>query len=210
MAGEIVEAREPPSPPRAWWLRVPAVLLGPRPVFFALRDDDDDDVAARSEPLLLVIWLAGIAAVLATPTAATLLDNPSTTRRSLAIWAFVAGGVLRRRRATSPSGSRSSSACACSGASATSGARARRSASRSCPLAALARSSLLPLAPRALRRGHLPRGRRGRGNGRERPTRAAARVRGWSLVLLVIGVRVDARMDAGRARSAASPRRSRS
>jgi hypothetical protein len=63
-------------------------------VFFALRDeDDDDDVAARSEPLLLVIWLAGIAAVLATPTAADLLDDPDYDSTLLAIWAFIAGGV---------------------------------------------------------------------------------------------------------------------
>ena len=93
MAGEIVEAREPPSPPRAWWLRVPAVLLSPRPVFFALREDEDDDVAARSEPLLLVIWMAGIAAVLATPTAADILDQPEYDTMLLAIWAFVAGGL---------------------------------------------------------------------------------------------------------------------
>ena len=93
MAGEIVEAREPLSPSRAWWLRVPAVLLSPRPVFFALREDDDDDVAARSEPLLLVIWLAGIASVLATPTAADILDQPEYDTILLAIWAFIAGGL---------------------------------------------------------------------------------------------------------------------
>jgi hypothetical protein len=93
MASEIVEAHDLLSPSRAWWLRVPAVLLSPRPVFFALREDDDDDVAARSEPLLLVIWMAGIAAVLATPTAADLLDQPEYDTILLAIWAFVAGGL---------------------------------------------------------------------------------------------------------------------
>src|SRR5262245_15256808 len=81
------------SPTRAWWLRVPATLLGPRSVFFALREEDDDDVAARSEPLLLVIWLAGIAAVLATPTASGLLDDPDYDSMLLAIWAFIAGGL---------------------------------------------------------------------------------------------------------------------
>jgi len=93
MASEIVEAHEPLSPSRAWWLRVPAVLLSPRPVFFALREDDDDDVAARSEPLLLLVWMAGIAAVLATPTAADILDQPEYDTILLAIWAFVAGGL---------------------------------------------------------------------------------------------------------------------
>ncbi len=73
---------------------MPGVLLGPRPVFFALREeDDDDDVAARAEPLLLVIWLAGAAAVLATPTASGILDNPDYDAALLAIWAFIAGGI---------------------------------------------------------------------------------------------------------------------
>jgi hypothetical protein len=81
------------SPERAWWLRVPAVLLSPRPVFFALRDDDPDDVSARSEPVLLLVWMAGAASVLATPTAGGLLDKPDYDALVLAIWAFVAGGI---------------------------------------------------------------------------------------------------------------------
>jgi hypothetical protein len=93
VASETIEARQALSPSRAWWLRVPAVLLSPRSVFFALREDDEDDVAARSEPLLLIIWLAGIAAVLATPTAADILDNPDYDSVLLAIWAFIAGGL---------------------------------------------------------------------------------------------------------------------
>jgi hypothetical protein len=94
VAFETVDASVELSPTRAWWLRVPATLLSPRSVFFALREeDDDDDVAARSEPLLLVIWLAGIATVLATPTAADLLDDPDYDSTLLAIWAFIAGGI---------------------------------------------------------------------------------------------------------------------
>lgn len=81
------------SPDRAWWLRVPAVLLSPKSVFFALREDDPDDVAARAEPILLVVWLAGAATVLATPTAAGLLDNADYDSMLLAVWAFIAGGV---------------------------------------------------------------------------------------------------------------------
>jgi hypothetical protein len=88
-----VDVQRELTPERAWWLRVPAVLLSPRSVFFALRDDDPDDVAARAEPLLLVIWLAGIAAVLATPTAADILDDPAYDTVLLGIWAFVAGGL---------------------------------------------------------------------------------------------------------------------
>jgi hypothetical protein len=92
----LLDATDAPrelSPTRAWWLRVPAVLVSPRPVFFALRGDDEDDVAARAEPLLALILLAGMAAVLATPTAADLLDNPEYDAILLAIWTFVAGAI---------------------------------------------------------------------------------------------------------------------
>jgi hypothetical protein len=92
VTSETVAAAEL-SPTRAWWLRVPAVLLAPRSVFFAIREDDEDDVAARGEPLLAIIWLAGMAAVLATPTASDILDNPEYDAILLAIWAFVAGGI---------------------------------------------------------------------------------------------------------------------
>jgi hypothetical protein len=81
------------SPERAWWLRVPAVLLSPRPVFYALREDDPDDVTARSEPILLVVLMAGAATVLATPTAGRLFDNPSYDPLLLAVWTFIAGGI---------------------------------------------------------------------------------------------------------------------
>jgi hypothetical protein len=81
------------SPDRAWWLRVPAVLLSPRSVFFALREEDPDDVAARSEPILLLLWLAGTAVVLASSTAGAILDDPDYDVLLLAIWAFVAGGI---------------------------------------------------------------------------------------------------------------------
>lgn len=81
------------SPDRAWWLRVPAVLLSPRPVFFALREEDPEDVAARSEPILLIVLLAGAAAVLSSSTAATLLDDPDYDPLLLAIWTFIAGGI---------------------------------------------------------------------------------------------------------------------
>ena len=93
MASETLEAHGELSSERAWWLRVPATLLSPRSVFFALREDDPDDVAARSEPLLLVILMAGIASVLSTPTAADLLDSPDYDGMLVAIWAFIAGGL---------------------------------------------------------------------------------------------------------------------
>ena len=80
-------------PDSAWWLRVPAVLLSPKSVFFALREEDPDDVAARSEPILLIVLLAGAATVLASPTAAGLLDDPDYDALLFAIWTFVAGGI---------------------------------------------------------------------------------------------------------------------
>lgn len=81
------------SPTRAWWLRVPAVLLSPRPVFFALRDDDEEDIGARAEPILAIVLLAGMAAVLATPAAADILDNPEYDAMLLAVWTFIAGAL---------------------------------------------------------------------------------------------------------------------
>jgi hypothetical protein len=81
------------SPDRAWWLRVPAALLSPRSVFFALREEDPDDVGARAEPILLIVWLAGIAGVLASPVTSTILDDSDYDPVLLAMWAFVAGGV---------------------------------------------------------------------------------------------------------------------
>lgn len=93
MASETVESGQEITPERAWWLRIPGVLVGPRPVFFALREDDPDDVSARAEPMLFVLWLAGAAAVLATPTAAALLDDRNYDAVLLAVWAFIAGGI---------------------------------------------------------------------------------------------------------------------
>ena len=85
--------RGQPAAERAWWLRVPALFLSPRSVFFALRKEDPEDVAARGEPLLLLVMLAGVASVLATPTAAGLLDKPEYDALLLMVWAFVAGGI---------------------------------------------------------------------------------------------------------------------
>ena len=131
MASDTVGASPELAPSRAWWLRVPAVLLSPRSVFFALREEDEDDVAARSEPLLLVIWLAGMASVLATPTAADILDDPEYDTVLLVVWTFIAGG-LYGVVGYFVLGLAIASACDSSEASATSDARDRRSGSRSC------------------------------------------------------------------------------
>src|SRR5437588_12342215 len=78
---------------RDWWLRTLLVLQRPRPVFVALRDDSKEAVGDRSEQVLLVVWLAGIAGVLTTGAAATLLDNNDYDGLLVAIWAFIAGGI---------------------------------------------------------------------------------------------------------------------
>ena len=81
------------NPDRQWWLRVPAVFLSPHSVFVALRNEDEDDVDARQEPILALILLAGIAGVLATSTAGTLLDDTEYDSLLVAIWAVIAGGI---------------------------------------------------------------------------------------------------------------------
>jgi hypothetical protein len=78
---------------RAWFLRVLLVLQSPRPVFAALRDDSDEAAEARQDAAGAIIWLAGIAAVLATTVAGTLLDDPVRGWAGLCIWAFFGGGL---------------------------------------------------------------------------------------------------------------------
>ena len=76
---------------RDWWLRTLLVLQRPRPVFVALRADSRDEAAERSEQVLLVIWLAGIAVLLVD--AADYFDESARDWLDLAIWAFLAGGI---------------------------------------------------------------------------------------------------------------------
>jgi hypothetical protein len=77
---------------RDWWLRTLLVLQRPRPVFVALRDDTREAAGDLAEPVLLVVWLAGIAAVLAD--AATYLNDPSRDGVDLALWVFLGGGIV--------------------------------------------------------------------------------------------------------------------
>src|SRR5207237_5445347 len=78
---------------RVWLLRSLLVLQSPRAVFAALRDDSEDGAQARQEPLLAITWLAGIAGVLATPVAGTLLDDPARDGLVVSVWAFIGGGI---------------------------------------------------------------------------------------------------------------------
>ncbi len=82
------------DPDREWWLRVPAVLLSPRSVFAALRNEEREDLEARSEPVLALVCLAGVAVALGTRTAATLYDNVEYDALLVAVWAVIAGGIV--------------------------------------------------------------------------------------------------------------------
>jgi hypothetical protein len=75
---------------RNWWLRAPAVLVAPRAVFTSLRDESEEAFEARQEPLTALIVLAGVAAVLATPVARTMLNDGSSWL-IVPIWAFLGG-----------------------------------------------------------------------------------------------------------------------
>jgi Yip1 domain len=79
---------------RAWWRRLPLVLVRPREVFAALRSTDDADIAARQEPILLLILLAGMGAALVTPAWQHLRDDdPSMGGLVIAVLTFVGGGL---------------------------------------------------------------------------------------------------------------------
>ena len=82
------------DPDREWWLRVPAVLLSPRSVFAALRDESREAMDARSEPVLALVSLAGIAVALGTGNAGTLYDNPEYDALLVAVWAVIAGAFV--------------------------------------------------------------------------------------------------------------------
>jgi len=78
---------------RAWWRLVPRVLTRPTEVFIALREDDETDVDARSEPILAIVIVAGMAAMLLTPAWGRLLDEESLDWIVLAVVTFI-GGLL--------------------------------------------------------------------------------------------------------------------
>ena len=78
---------------REWWLRALAVLVAPRPVFAALREEAREDVEARQEPLLAIVYLAGIAGVLASSVAGRLYDDPEIDAPLVAVWSVIAGGI---------------------------------------------------------------------------------------------------------------------
>ena len=90
---ELAARAESRSAELAWFLRALLVLQAPRSVFAALRDDSDEAAGARQDVAGTIVWLAGIAAVLATTVAGTLLDDVEIDGVLVAVWAFLAGGL---------------------------------------------------------------------------------------------------------------------
>ncbi len=76
---------------RFWWRQVPRVLTRPVAVFVALQEDDETDVDARSEPILAIVILAGMAGILLTPAWGTLTDTESLDWITLAVVTFLGG-----------------------------------------------------------------------------------------------------------------------
>ena len=69
------------------------MLQAPRSVFAALRDDSDDAADGRQDVAGALVWLAGVAGVLATSVTGTLMDDPARDWLIVALWAFLAGGL---------------------------------------------------------------------------------------------------------------------
>jgi Yip1-like protein len=86
-----LRADEAEARSREWWGRMPQLVTAPRAVFRALAETDDLDVDARSEPVLAIVILAGIAGVLLAPAWGTVMDDGSVDVLVLLVVTFVAG-----------------------------------------------------------------------------------------------------------------------
>ena len=70
---------------------MPRLLTRPGETFRALRESDQADVDARSEPILAIVILAGMAGVVLTPAWGTLLDDGSVDGLVVAVVTFIGG-----------------------------------------------------------------------------------------------------------------------
>ncbi|MGB2873974.1 MAG: YIP1 family protein [Gaiellaceae bacterium] len=86
-------AESPVGEERVWLLRAILVLVSPRAVFALLRDDSDSAARSRSEAVLALVLLAGIASVLWTPTYGRLMDDVVIDGLLVAVIAFIGGGI---------------------------------------------------------------------------------------------------------------------
>ncbi len=73
-----------------WWRRTFRALRRPGAVFASFGDEEDD---ARTEPVLAIIFLAGIAGVLGSNEFAHILDDFELDGLTVAVVAFLAGGL---------------------------------------------------------------------------------------------------------------------
>jgi hypothetical protein len=79
---------------RVWFRNLFEVLRRPRAVFGALRDGPDKAFAARQEPILALVFLAGIAAVINfSTTTRELLDDPAVDGALVPVLIFLGGGI---------------------------------------------------------------------------------------------------------------------
>jgi hypothetical protein len=79
---------------KEWFRNAMIVLRDPRPVFLAMQDDSDEAANARQEPLIALIFLAGIASVLSfSSTSRELLDDPAVDGALVPVLAFLGGGI---------------------------------------------------------------------------------------------------------------------
>jgi hypothetical protein len=86
----------PAADERVWLRRAVFVLVRPHEVLVALRDDSDASARARSEAVLALVLLAGVASVLWTPVAGRVMDVKGPHAEDgleVAIWAFITGSL---------------------------------------------------------------------------------------------------------------------
>jgi hypothetical protein len=79
---------------KEWWLLALGVLRSPAATFRAMQETSKQSAEAREEPVLLVIFLAGIAAVLAfSTTSREFLDDSNVDGAIIPILVFLAGSI---------------------------------------------------------------------------------------------------------------------
>jgi hypothetical protein len=90
-----VSARAHPAPTdeRLWLQRAVLVLARPHDVLDGLRDDSEAAARARSEAVLALVLLSGIASVLWTPVAGTILNDVTLDWVDVTVWSFLGGGL---------------------------------------------------------------------------------------------------------------------
>ena len=88
-----VRATVAPTDERLWLQRAVLVLVRPHDVLEGLRDDSDAAARARGEAVLALVLLSGIASVLWTPVAGTLLNDVTLDWVDVTVWSFLGGGL---------------------------------------------------------------------------------------------------------------------